>query len=140
MALTRSGEGYSDITAINGNTDHTRENTMQRVLRWEVPVDDEWHEIGAGRVVEVAARAHHQRPGDLVEVWTLEDFAGTSTADLRRRPVTVIGTGHPAPNDAAYLGTAIVPAFRVHETGQIRHPLDVESAAGLVWHVFGRTP
>jgi hypothetical protein len=110
---------------------------MQRVLRWEVPVDDEWHEIGAGRVVEVASRAHHQRPGDLVEVWTLEDFAGTSTADLRKRSVKVIGTGHPAPEDTAYLGTAIVPTLRVENPS---HPNLVESSAGLVWHMFGRTP
>lgn len=115
---------------------------MERVLRWEVPVDDEWHDIGAGRVVHVAARSYRKRPGDLVEVWTLEvDYAGDgSTADLAMRPVTVIGTGHPAPSPAWYIGTAIVPAFVVHETGQSRHPLDVESAAGLVWHVFGRKP
>lgn len=111
---------------------------MQRVLRWDVPVDDEWHEIGAGRVVEVAARAHRKRPGDLVEVWTLEDHPGTSTADLPKRSVVVVGTGHPAPLDSEYLGTAIVPAFLVHQTGQSRHPLDVESTAGLVWHVFGK--
>lgn len=111
---------------------------MQRVLRWDVPVDDEWHEIGAGRVVEVAARTYRKRPGDMVEVWTLEDYPGTSTADLPMRSVSVVGTGHPAPLDSAYLGTAIVPAFLVHETGQSRHPLAVESAAGLVWHVFGK--
>lgn len=136
MALTRPGEGYSDITVINGNTDHT-ENAMQRVLRWEVPVDDGWHEIGAGRVVEVAARAHHQRPGDLVEVWTLEDFPGTSTADLCRRSVTVIGTGHPAPLDTEYLGTAVVPSLRLASPAALGTDGRVESSAGLVWHVFG---
>jgi hypothetical protein len=113
---------------------------MQRVLRWEVPVDDDWHKIGAGRVVEVAARDHNERPGDMVDVWTLEDFAGTSTADLRRRPVTVIGTGHPAPEDAVYLGTAVVPTFHLPPETVRGRSNQVESSAGLVWHVFGRTP
>jgi hypothetical protein len=115
---------------------------MQRVLQWEVPVDDEWHEIGAGRVVEVAARAHRERPGDLVEVWTLEDYPGTSTADLVKRSATVIGTGHPAPLNTEYLGTAVVPAFALvyQEDDDSKSALQVESHAGLVWHVFGRTP
>lgn len=110
---------------------------MQRVLRWDVPVDDQWHEIGAGRVVEVAARAHRERPGDLVEVWTLEDYPGTSTADLPKRSVIVVGTGHPAPLDSVYLGTAIVPELRLAAPPVLGTSGEVVSLAGLVWHVFG---
>lgn len=110
---------------------------MQRVLRWDVPVDDQWHEIGGGRVVHVAARAHRKRPGDLVEVWTLEGAHPPGTTEPGKRSVIVIGTGHTAPENTEYIGTAVVPAFLVHETGQLRHPLEVQSAAGLVWHVFG---
>lgn len=111
---------------------------MQRVLRWDVPVDDEWHEIGAGRVVHVASRAHRKRPGDLVEVWTLEERPFPGTDELEGpRLVRVFGTGHEVPDEAHYIGTAVVPAFAVHETGLARHPLEVESVAGLAWHVFG---
>jgi hypothetical protein len=56
--------------------------------------------------------------------------------------VKVIGTGHPAPADTKHLGTAVVPAFALaYQENDNREPfLVVESRAGLVWHVFGRTP
>lgn len=115
-----------------------QENSMQRVLRWDVPVDSQWHDIGAGPVVLVAARTHRERPGDLVEVWTLEDTPGTSTADLPHRAVTVIGTGHPAPNDTRHIGSAIVPAMRIVPSALMSQPDLIVSRAGLVWHVFER--
>lgn len=104
---------------------------MQRVLRWDVPVDDKWHDIGAGRVVEVAVR-NTRTPDErnLVEVWTLEDYPGTSTADLPKRSAIVVGTGQPAPENTEYLGTAIVPLLTMDQ-------LVIRSVAGLVWHVFG---
>lgn len=111
---------------------------MQRVLRWEVPVDDKWHQIGAGRVVEVASRTHRERPGDLVEVWTLEQTRDASTADLQQRSVIIVGTGHPAPMDSTYLGTSIVPELRLASPASLGTTGDVVSLAGLVWHVFGR--
>lgn len=113
---------------------------MQRVLRWDVPVDDDWHPIGTGRAVHVAARGHRKRPGDLVEVWTLEDGPDTGPWEVPTRLVTVVGTGHAVPAGSYYIGTAPVPAFAVNETGQSRHPLEIESVAGLVWHVFGAEP
>ena len=116
---------------------------MQRVLRWEIPVDDEWHWIGAGQVAHVAARTHRERPGDLVEVWTIEQTPDPAehreqdtTFRVPMRPAIAVGTGHPSPIGAEHLGTAVVPVFVVHETGQLRHPLDIQSAAGAVWHVF----
>lgn len=114
---------------------------MQRVLRWEVPVDDDWHQIGAGRALHVAARTHRNRPGDLVEVWTLEEGPDAGAwGEIEGRFVTIVGTGHPVPAESYYIGSAVVPAFSVNETGQLRHPLEVESVAGLMWHVFGRQP
>ena len=111
---------------------------MQRVLRWEVPVDDDWHEIGAGRVVEVAARAHRQVPGDLVEVWTLERTEHFGTDSILKRSVTVVGTGHPGPSRTEYLGTAVVPTLQLAEPPDLpKTNGEVVSRAGLVWHVFG---
>lgn len=104
---------------------------MQRVLRWEVPVDDEWHEIGAGRVVEVAVRnTRTLDERNLVEVWTLEGAHPPGTTEPGPRSVIVVGTGHPAPPNTEYLGTAIVPLLTMDQ-------LTIRSVAGLVWHVFG---
>lgn len=79
-----------------------------RALRWNVPVDDDWHAIGGGKVLHVAARVR-----GVVEVWTLE--VGEAS---KPRTVRVYGTGHPiAEADTEHIGTAI--------------------DGGLVWHVFG---
>lgn len=113
---------------------------MQRVLRWDVPVDSEWHNIGAGAVVHVAARSYHERPGDLVEVWTLEDTEpdGIQFDELRKRSVSVFGTGHLLPRDAVHVGSAVVPTFHV-VPGPTRGTVErVESMVGLVWHVFAK--
>lgn len=110
---------------------------MQRVLRWDVPVDDDWHEIGGGRVVHVAARAHRKRPGDLVEVWTLEGAHPPGTTEPGKRSVIVIGTGQPAPARTHYVGTAVVPSFVTDSPGAFPGAyVSVASVAGLVWHVF----
>lgn len=118
---------------------------MQRVLRWDVPVDDQWHDIGAGYVVNVASRHYYERPGDLVEVWTLEDTADTNPGDslsIPMRSVTVVGTGHPVPENTEHVGSAVVATrvfrvasasadgFGVHENST--------SSGSLVWHVFAK--
>lgn len=111
---------------------------MQRVLRWDVPVDDDWHEIGAGAVVHVAARGYRERPGDLVEVWTLEETPGIDTSKLPKRSVSVFGTGHLLPRDAVHVGSAVVPAFNA-VSGPTRGTIErIESMAGPVWHVFAK--
>ena len=99
---------------------------MQRVLRWAIPVDDQWHDIGAGYVVETSARQSISRPGDLVEIWTLEDT------------VIVIGTGHPVPENTEHVGTAIVPALQLVPSALAGQRDRIESIAGLVWHVFAK--
>lgn len=113
---------------------------MQRVLRWDVPIDDAWHKIGAGDVVHVATRTHRERPGDLVEIWTLEDTApdGIQFDDLRKRAVTAVGTGHPVPDNTRHIGSAVVPTFSLVPS-MLRGGKDsIESRIGLVWHVFER--
>jgi hypothetical protein len=111
---------------------------MHRVLRWDVPVDDAWHEIGAGGVVHVAARGYRERPGDLVEVWTLEETAGVDTSELPKRSVTVVGTGHRLPDDVYIIGSAVVPTFELVPS-MLRGGKDhIEARAGLVWHVAAK--
>ena len=79
------------------------------VYRYEVPVDDTWHDITlTGPILHVAS--HY---GDIgtVHFWALAGVGSPYTARLR-----VYGTGHPIPLDAVYRGTAI--------------------AEPLVWHLF----
>lgn len=111
---------------------------MQRVLRWAIPVDDQWHDIGAGYVVETSARQSVQRPGDLVEIWTLEDTPDGDTANIPMRSVTVVGTGHPVPENTEHVGTAVVPTFQFVPAPFPTQRDRIESIGGLVWHVFAK--
>lgn len=82
----------------------------RRALRWSVPVDDQWHQIGSGQVLHVDARSN-----GTVEVWTLEGSAPSVA-----RTVRVYGTGQSiAEADTEHIGTALTPG------------------GALVWHVFG---
>lgn len=114
---------------------------MQRVLRWQVPVGTGWHNIGAGPVVLVDVRDYAHKPGDLVEVWTLEQTADASfkdVEDLPRRAVTVVGTGHPMTEDTRHIGSAVVPAFELVPSMLRGGKDNIEPRTGLVWHVFER--
>lgn len=101
---------------------------VQRILRWEVAVDDEDHVLEVdGPVLRVAG--HRDHPGR-VEVWTLsasdETFwaAPLGTREHARRPprfLRVFGTGQPIPSGYEWLGS----------TERTRD--------GLVWHLFERT-
>jgi hypothetical protein len=114
---------------------------MQRVLRWDVPVDDQWHEIGAGYVLEVASRGYRDRPGDLAEVWTLEELEDATfkaVENLPKRSVIVVGTGHQVPDNTEHVGTAVVPThYLSHETDHTGNR-QIRTSAGLVWHVFAK--
>lgn len=82
-----------------------------RVLRWEVPVSDEWILIGGGPVLHAACRGEEH---DIVHVWTME----TTPPDPPRR-ARVFGTGHDlTPETGRHLGTGIT------------------AGGSLVWHVF----
>jgi hypothetical protein len=80
---------------------------VKRILKWTVPVDDQHHDIGAGRVVHVACQHH---PAE-VQVWTEETTGSQST-----QRALVVGTGLHYPDDGAAVGTVVV-------------------SPGLVWHV-----
>lgn len=72
---------------------------MIRILRYEVPVDDEWHTVAiAGEVVHVASR----RP-DVVEFWA-EHRGDFWAADRKFR---VYGTGQ-SHVEGRHVGTALV--------------------------------
>ena len=88
-----------------------------RVLRYEVPVDDQWHEINLpekGQLLHVAVA----RSPSVMEFWTIQDEEDTTVP----RHFRVFGTGQPI--DGAYCGTAVVLL-----TGEY---------TPLVWHLFER--
>lgn len=84
-----------------------------RVFRWEVPVDDRDHKIGAGKVLHVATRRDI-----VVEVWTEED-APADELILPTRRATAIGTGYEVPEDMVHLGSTLT------------------SSGYFVWHLYG---
>ena len=80
-----------------------------KVYRYEVPVDDSWHDVElSGPIVKVACRNGVR---SVVHVWAL---AGVGTPYIAR--LRLFGTGHEVPDDIMYRGTAI--------------------AEPLVWHLF----
>lgn len=81
---------------------------MSAVLKWTVPVDDEWHPIGSGPVALVAAQ-HGPRA---VQVWTIEGRVN----DVHFRSAKVIGTGQAIPESTEHIGSTVAGEF--------------------VWHVF----
>ena len=88
---------------------------MTRILKYQIPVDDQWHEHHAGFREDYFAHVGHQVEG-FVTLWTVQpDYPECFPAWLR-----VVGTGQEFPNNAAYIGTAFDPR-------------------GLVWHLIQRT-
>lgn len=87
----------------------------RRVLRWEVPVDDAEHDIGAGPVLLVAMRPQVPgRPTPRVEVWTEEN--PPPSLIVPKRSVIAVETGHAMPATGQHIGSAIDP-----ETRLVRH-------------------
>lgn len=80
---------------------------MKRILKTDIPIDDQWH------VVETADVRHvgQQHDDTTVTFWWEE------TADVRARRLRVFGTGHEIPDDTTYVGT-------------------VQASNGLVWHLI----
>lgn len=89
----------------------------RRVLKWTVPVDDQFHPIGSGPVVLAKADVHH------FTVWTEEHV----TAPPVIRPARVFATGQPVPAGLTHLGSGSA------ETGAPFPP-------ALVWHLYGGDP
>lgn len=89
---------------------------MSEIFRYEVPVDDQWHEIrlsGGGRAGQVRPLYVAARRVDVVEFWAYHD--GSIPAEGRW--FKVVGTGHRLPEVHTYHGTAL-------------------AAGGLVWHLI----
>ncbi len=83
--------------------------TSTRILRYEVPVDDRWHEhCLSGPVLHVAARR-----SDVVEFWAA---AESDTRPTPRR-FRVVGTGHEILDEVWHRGTALA------------------AGGALVWHL-----
>lgn len=81
---------------------------MKTIHRYAVPVDDQAHDIElSGPIVHVGTKDVRQ-----VDFWALVDVD-----EPRVRTFQVFGTGHPIPDEAAYLGTAVAS---IH----------------FVWHLF----
>ena len=93
-----------------GGTLHVRPAAEQAcVCRYDLPVDDQWHELGlSGAVLHVASR----HP-EVVTLWALH-----SGGPLLPRSFGVFGTGQVLPPDARHAGTALA------------------AGGALVWHVF----
>lgn len=86
------------------------------ILKWNVPVDNEHHQIGGGQVVHVGCQGEDPRH---VQVWTIESSHHTEPL-VGPRWVTVVATGQTLPDVATHHGTVLVDAGRI------------------VWHVVGQ--
>jgi hypothetical protein len=73
------------------------------VLKWDVPVDNNYHPIGAGPVVHVACQGSPY----IVQVWTEDSASG-------HRAARVYGTGQPVPDDDVHLGSVLAGPFVWH--------------------------
>jgi len=84
---------------------------VTRILRYIVPVDEEWHTVyTAGRPLHVASR-----DADIVEFWAWESATELPTE------YRVYGTGRRVEPGATYVGTTLTPGGH------------------LVWHLVART-
>lgn len=85
---------------------------MSRILKWTVPVDDNWHEIGHGDPAMVADDPNHLYQG---LVWTIEPSEETARIQAEqerimnlppvKRMARIYGTGMDYPSNATYLGS-----------------------------------
>lgn len=108
-------------------SEHAAEND-RTVLRWVIPVDDQWHTPPfIGSIIHVAAREI-----DSVEIWTSPDAGVSRTAN---------GTGRVLSERVAWQrGKPNERQFRVFGTGQPVEGLYHGTAlvGPLVWHLFSR--
>lgn len=94
---------------------------MKTVHRYEVQIDDRWHEFTlTGRIVHVACRGESLYAP--VQFWALVEDLSPYTASFR-----VFGTGHEVPERAQYVGTAFSPP----RTAMFALP-----PGKFVWHLF----
>lgn len=84
--------------------------TPDRVIyRYEIPLDDDWHDVPHGDVVLVTAE--RMTDGNAVEVWV----AHTRPLDGRVVSLRIFGTGHPIPfGNAVHVGSTLSGPFVWH--------------------------
>ena len=82
---------------------------MKRVLKWDVPVDSRFHDIGAGKVIHVGVQLPQQTM-TTVQVWTEED----ENAEVPTREAIAFGTGQDIPNELLHAGTTLDGPFVWH--------------------------
>lgn len=85
---------------------------MKRILKWNIPVDDQYHEIGSGPVAHVACQAGP----DSVQVWTVEP----AEEEPLVRTAFVVGTGHTFGEHWQPVGSVVT------------------ASGALVWHVIAQ--
>lgn len=102
------------------------------VLRYEIPIDDQLHQIAAGKVLMAVPHRQQDSPVRRLEVWVETDVelenihAGNPGVSVRtliagavdHTHVQVYGTGHMLPDEATHLATCV--------------------DRGLVWHLYER--
>jgi hypothetical protein len=95
-----------------------------RVLKYEVPLDDNWHEIGFGNVVLVGAKDKY-----VAYVWVLVDEEQKRTEAVMGIPKTyrmarVFGTGQDVPGSWPHIGSYVNEPFVWHLFSVVRKDKD----------------
>lgn len=92
--------------------------TSRRVLRYEIPIDDNFHEIPAGKILHLSDYRQKHITGERarIEVWVETTFDGSRVLSpiVGLQRVQVFGTGHPLPEDATHLATCLDGALVWH--------------------------
>jgi len=86
-------------------------STERAVFKYEIPVDDQWHEIAMPLPAKVLHVACQDGARGTVMVWAEVTPSG---AEVSSRAMRVYGTGHPVPSGAVYVGTALASPFVWH--------------------------
>lgn len=84
-----------------------------KVLKWDVPVDDQDHPVGGGKVLFVTCQGTPYS----VQVWTQEIVNDNGDLAYPFRRVRVYGTGQTIPDGDSHIGSTL--------------------AASFVWHLYG---
>lgn len=84
--------------------------TSIRVLKWAVPVDDQFHPIGGGKVVHVST-LDAVSP---VYIWTEEEVDKFETVHPPTRHTCIYGTGHSIPPLLEHIGTTVFGSMVWH--------------------------
>lgn len=83
---------------------------MKHVLKWDVPLDGRFHDIGRGKIVHVGIQGAHPS----VQVWTEEIIARTGDDELLMREARIYGTGYDIPDELDHVGTVLDGLFVWH--------------------------